>query len=54
MQKEGEGMTTLETQLRREIVEAGRRLYEKNMVASNDGNISARLSEGELLISELP
>lgn len=44
-------MTTLETQLRREIVEAGRRLYEKNMVASNDGNISARLSEGELLIT---
>lgn len=44
-------MIALETQLRREIVEAGRRLYQKNMVASNDGNISARLSEGEILIT---
>lgn len=44
-------MIALETQLRREIVEAGRRLYQKNMVASNDGNISARLSEKELLIT---
>lgn len=44
-------MMALETQLRREIVEAGRRLYQKNMVASNDGNISARLSEGEVLIT---
>lgn len=36
---------------RREIVEAGRRLYAKGMVASNDGNISVRLSDDELLIT---
>jgi L-fuculose-phosphate aldolase len=36
---------------RKAIVEAGRRLYAKGMVASNDGNISVRLSEDELLIT---
>ena len=38
-----------EAELRKEIIEAGRRLYEKDFVASNDGNISVRLSESELL-----
>ena len=40
-----------EAELRKEIIEAGRRLYEKDFVASNDGNISARLTERELLIT---
>ena len=40
-----------EALLRREIIEAGRRLYQKNMVASNDGNISCRLSEHEFLVT---
>jgi L-fuculose-phosphate aldolase len=40
---------TREAELRQEIIEAGRRLYEKDFVASNDGNISVRLSETELL-----
>lgn len=40
-----------EAELRREIIEAGRRLYEKDFVASNDGNISARLNDRELLIT---
>jgi L-fuculose-phosphate aldolase len=45
-------MTILdETTARKAIVEAGRRLYAKGMVASNDGNISVRLSEDELLIT---
>ena len=38
-----------EKQLREEICEAGRRLYERNMVASNDGNITARLENGHIL-----
>lgn len=31
------------------IVEIGRRMYEKNMVVSNDGNISCRISPTEIL-----
>jgi len=39
----------MEEQLRAEIVEAGRRLYARRYVASNDGNISARLDEHRLI-----
>lgn len=35
-------------QARRDIIEAGRRLYQKGFVAANDGNISARVSETEI------
>ena len=38
-----------EEQVRAEIVEVGRRLYARAYVASNDGNITARLSEDEIL-----
>src|SRR5499426_3193740 len=41
--------TRVEEQLRAEIVEAGRRMYSRGYVASNDGNISARLDERRLL-----
>jgi L-fuculose-phosphate aldolase len=41
--------TRLEEQLRAEIVEVGRRMYARGYVASNDGNISARLDDGRLL-----
>jgi L-fuculose-phosphate aldolase len=41
--------TRLEEQLRAEIVEAGRRLYARVYIASNDGNITARLDEHRLL-----
>ncbi len=41
--------TRLEEQIRADIVEAGRRLYARGFVASNDGNISARLDERRLL-----
>ena len=40
-----------EEEARRQIVEAGKRLCERFFVASNDGNISARLSKDELLIT---
>ena len=41
--------TRVEEQLRAEIVEAGRRMYARGYVASNDGNISARLDDSRLL-----
>ena len=41
--------TRLEEQIRADIVEAGRRMYERGFVASNDGNISARLDEHRLI-----
>ena len=43
-------MTTRgEEQIRADIVEAGRRLYARSYVASNDGNISARLDDRRLI-----
>jgi L-fuculose-phosphate aldolase len=40
-----------ESEARRQIVEAGRRLRDRFFVASNDGNLSARLSDTELLVT---
>ena len=36
---------------RQAIVEAGRRLYERFFIAANDGNISCRLSDGDILVT---
>jgi L-fuculose-phosphate aldolase len=41
--------TRAEEQIRADIVEAGRRLYARGYVASNDGNISARLDASRLV-----
>ena len=41
--------TRAEEQIRADIVEVGRRLYARAYVASNDGNISARLDDHRLL-----
>jgi L-fuculose-phosphate aldolase len=41
----------LETEARPQILEAGRRLRDRFFIASNDGNISARISENEVLIT---
>jgi L-fuculose-phosphate aldolase len=38
-----------ERELREEIVEIGRRIYEKGFVAASDGNISVRLPDGTIL-----
>ncbi len=38
-----------EEQLREEICEVGRRMWQRNLVASNDGNISVRLDDGTVL-----
>ncbi len=40
-----------ETQLRETIIEVGRRIYQRGMVAANDGNISARLASDKLLVT---
>jgi L-fuculose-phosphate aldolase len=40
-----------EAELRQKIVEAGKRLHARFFVASNDGNISARLNDREYLIT---
>jgi L-fuculose-phosphate aldolase len=40
-----------DAEARRQIVEAGRRLRDRFFVASNDGNLSARLSEDRVLIT---
>ena len=37
--------------LKRDIVEAGKRVYDRGYVASNDGNISARVDEKRVLIT---
>ena len=42
---------TTEAQLRDEIVEVGRRMYERGYTAANDGNISARLGADALLMT---
>jgi L-fuculose-phosphate aldolase len=40
-----------EAEARRRIIDAGKRLHDRFFVASNDGNISARLSDNEILIT---
>jgi L-fuculose-phosphate aldolase len=42
-------MASADEQIRADIVEAGRRLYTRAYIASNDGNISARLDEHRLI-----
>lgn len=38
-----------EEAIKEQICDIGRRMYQRNMVAANDGNISVRLSEHEIL-----
>ena len=38
-----------ESEYRRDIVEVCQRIYQKGFVASNDGNVTARISEDEVL-----
>jgi len=40
-----------EEELRRAIVECGRIAYERRLLNSNDGNLSARLADGQILIT---
>ncbi len=41
--------TRADERIRADIVEVGRRLYERGFVASNDGNISVRLDDARLI-----
>ena len=40
-----------EYKLKQDLVEVGRRMYDKGFVASNDGNISVRLSDRAILVT---
>lgn len=40
-----------EFKMKQDIVEIGKRMYQKGFVASNDGNISVRISDKEILIT---
>jgi len=42
-------MDTLEQKLRHQICDVGRNLFNKDFIAANDGNISARLSENVII-----
>ena len=42
-------MTCSETEIRKQICEIGKRIYDRKMVAANDGNISVKLSDNEFL-----
>jgi L-fuculose-phosphate aldolase len=44
-------MKQYEMELREQICEVGKNLFLKDFVAANDGNISARLSETEILVT---
>ncbi|HUM28002.1 MAG TPA: class II aldolase/adducin family protein, partial [Anaerolineales bacterium] len=43
--------TASEAELRLAIIECGRIAYERHLVTSNDGNISARMLDGNILIT---
>ncbi|MCK4957526.1 MAG: class II aldolase/adducin family protein [Candidatus Cloacimonetes bacterium] len=40
-----------EIEIREQIISAGKRMYEKNFGASNDGNISGRLNDDQIIIT---
>ena len=45
-----EGVFTMDEQkIKEQICEMGKRMYSRNMVAANDGNISVRVGEQEFL-----
>jgi len=41
----------IEFRVKQDIIEVGKRMYDKGFVASNDGNISARISEDRIIIT---
>ena len=40
-----------EFKVKQDIVEVGRRMYNREFVASNDGNISVKIADNELIIT---
>jgi L-fuculose-phosphate aldolase len=51
MTKQGAGKLDRKISLKNDIIEAGKRIYARGYVASNDGNISARLNGDRILIT---
>lgn len=49
--QDGRDHSASEAELRRLMVDVGRRLWERRLVAANDGNVSARLPDGNVLCS---
>jgi L-fuculose-phosphate aldolase len=47
--REGEKIMTSEYEIKKQICEIGKRIYNRGMVASNDGNISVKISDNEFL-----
>ncbi len=42
-------MALNEYEIKKQICDIGKRIYDRNMVAANDGNISVKLSDNEFL-----
>ncbi len=40
-----------EFEIKKQICDIGRRIYNRNMVAANDGNISVKLNDNEFLFA---
>ena len=38
-----------EYEIKKQICDIGKRIYDRNMVAANDGNISVKISDNEIL-----
>ena len=38
-----------EYEIKKQICDIGKRIYDRNMVAANDGNISVKLNDNEFL-----
>lgn len=51
MARDIKGLNMTLQQAKADIIHVGRRMYERGYVASNDGNISVRLSEDRLLVT---
>src|SRR5574344_1565644 len=47
--KEEKGIMQNEYELKKQICDIGKRIYNRNMVAANDGNISVKLNDNEFL-----
>ncbi len=39
-----------EFEIKKQICDIGKRIYNRNMVAANDGNISVKISDNEFLL----
>ena len=46
-------MAINEYEIKKQICDIGKRIYDRNMVAANDGNISVKLNDNEFLCTPL-